>query len=57
MIPLNRLSRSEAHRNLAGYLPNIQMSDGAVNERAKTKIEEAQQKNGDMALPYYESDK
>ena len=35
----------------------IQMSDGAVNDRAKAKIEEAQEKNGDMALPYYESDK
>jgi hypothetical protein len=35
----------------------VQMSDGAVNDRAKAKIEEAQEKNGDMALPYYESDK
>jgi hypothetical protein len=35
----------------------IQMSDGAVNDRAKAKIEEAQEKNGDMALPFYESDK
>ncbi len=35
----------------------IQMSDGAVNEKAKAKIEEAQQKNGAMALPFYESDK
>ena len=34
----------------------IQLSDGAVNERAKAKIEEAQEKNGAMALPFYETD-
>jgi hypothetical protein len=34
----------------------IQMSDGAVNERAKAKIEDAQERNGSMALPFYESD-
>jgi hypothetical protein len=34
----------------------IQMSDGAVNEKAKAKIEEAQEKNGAMALPFYETD-
>jgi len=33
-----------------------QLSDGAVNEKAKAKIEEAQQKNGAMALPFYETD-
>ena len=34
----------------------IQLNDGAVNERAKAKIEEAQEKNGAMALPFYETD-
>jgi hypothetical protein len=50
MIPLNRLSRSKEHRNLAGYLPNIQYDDGTVNESAKAKLQQA-------GLLFYETDK
>jgi hypothetical protein len=35
----------------------IQFSDGEVNERAKAKIQEAEVKNGTMALPFYETDR
>jgi hypothetical protein len=35
----------------------IQFDDGSVNEKAKAKIVDAQEKNGAAALPFYETDK
>jgi hypothetical protein len=35
----------------------IKFDDGTVNDKAKTKIERGKEQHGDLALPYYESDK
>jgi hypothetical protein len=35
----------------------IKFDDGTVNEKAKAKLARAYERNGDLALPHYESDK
>jgi hypothetical protein len=35
----------------------IKFDDGSVNEKARAKIAQARERNGELALPHYESDK